>query len=312
MKIVLAVDASKGSEAVIEEVAVRRWPDGTRFEVLTVADTAHLPSSQTIIDEVTRMARNVALRATERLTTAGLSAVAVVANGDPKTTILTNLTDGAADYVFVGAHATGFTGFMLGSVARALVQQSPCPVAIIRPSKYRTDDAPGKRILLATDGSESSEHAARSIAERPWSDGTEVRVMSCVELNTTLAQAFEPPFMASEVMQQARENAMLRAQNAIGIARNIVAGANLATSDTVSVLIDKPSQLILQEAERWGADLIVVGSHGRRGWNKFWLGSVSEAVATHALCPVEVIRPRTTKPLLEPRKFAEEQGEWQG
>jgi len=186
-------------------------------------------------------------------------------------------------------------------------------VAVIRPNGFRKDDQPGKRILLATDGSEGAESAAHSIAERPWADGTEVRIMSCVELSTTLAQAFEPPFLASEVMQQARENAMLRAQNAIGIVRNVIASANLATSDTVSVLVEKPAQVILQEAERWGADLIVVGSHGRRGWNRFWLGSVSEAVATHAKCSVEVVRPRTTTPLLEPRTITDEHSEdWIG
>jgi nucleotide-binding universal stress UspA family protein len=46
----------------------------------------------------------------------------------------------------------------------------------------------------------------------------------------------------------------------------------------------------LSEAAEWEADLIVVGSHGRRGVNRFLLGSVSEAVALHANCSVEIIR----------------------
>jgi nucleotide-binding universal stress UspA family protein len=51
---------------------------------------------------------------------------------------------------------------------------------------------------------------------------------------------------------------------------------------------------ILDEVEKWGADLIVLGSHGYRGWRRFLLGSVSHAVATHARCSVEIVRRRFT------------------
>src|SRR5262249_34217112 len=50
--------------------------------------------------------------------------------------------------------------------------------------------------------------------------------------------------------------------------------------------------VILDEAEKWGADLIVLGSHGYKGWRRFLLGSVSHAVATHARCSVEIVRRR--------------------
>jgi nucleotide-binding universal stress UspA family protein len=50
--------------------------------------------------------------------------------------------------------------------------------------------------------------------------------------------------------------------------------------------------MIFQEAAEWGADLIVAGSHGRRGASRFLLGSVSEPVAFHAKCSVEIIRPK--------------------
>ena len=59
-----------------------------------------------------------------------------------------------------------------------------------------------------------------------------------------------------------------------------------------SVLVDEgdPREVILDYAERWPADLIVVGSHGRKGMNRFLMGSVSEAVARYARCSVEVVR----------------------
>jgi nucleotide-binding universal stress UspA family protein len=54
--------------------------------------------------------------------------------------------------------------------------------------------------------------------------------------------------------------------------------------------VGSPKEAILDEAERWGADLIVVGSHGYGAIQRLFLGSVSLAVATNALCSVEIVR----------------------
>jgi len=51
-----------------------------------------------------------------------------------------------------------------------------------------------------------------------------------------------------------------------------------------------PSHEIVEEAKSWGADLIVVGSHGRTGMQRLLLGSVAEQVVRHAPCSVEVVR----------------------
>jgi nucleotide-binding universal stress UspA family protein len=49
-------------------------------------------------------------------------------------------------------------------------------------------------------------------------------------------------------------------------------------------------RVILDEAERWGANLIVLGSHGYSGFKRLLLGSVSQAIASHAKCSVEIVR----------------------
>ena len=51
-----------------------------------------------------------------------------------------------------------------------------------------------------------------------------------------------------------------------------------------------PKQVIVEQAEQWGADLIVVGCHGFGPVKRFLLGSVSQAVAVHAPCSVEIVR----------------------
>ena len=63
---------------------------------------------------------------------------------------------------------------------------------------------------------------------------------------------------------------------------------------TTKVLSGSPKGVILEEAEAFGADLIVVGSHGHGMLERFLLGSVSQAVALHAKCSVEIVRsPKT-------------------
>jgi nucleotide-binding universal stress UspA family protein len=147
------------------------------------------------------------------------------------------------------------------------------------------------KILLAVDGSEGSKHATEYIAERPWQEGTEVRVLSVVELALSgLQAAFEIPGLDAARLESQRAAAMQRSQKAIADAREVLETAGLKTSESISVLVSSPKQVILEEASTWGADLIVLGSHGHGGAVRFFLGGTSEAVARHAECSVEIIR----------------------
>lgn len=66
---------------------------------------------------------------------------------------------------------------------------------------------------------------------------------------------------------------------------------------TTEVIFGSAKNVILADAEAFGADLIVVGSHGRGMLERFLLGSVSQAVALHAACSVEIVRrpPQTSE-----------------
>lgn len=57
----------------------------------------------------------------------------------------------------------------------------------------------------------------------------------------------------------------------------------------------KPEDMIVEAAKEWGAELIVVGTHGYTGWNRFTLGSVAEHVIRNAHCPVLTIKAKASK-----------------
>ena len=300
MKVLLAIDSSVLSEAVVSEVERRPWPPETNVCVLTVIDLLALTSAvgylEPFIKSENEAARALVHSVAERLAGRGLQTTASAVEGYPGTSIVEEATKWGADFVFVGSHGhSGFVRFLLGSIAKAVVQNVPCSVEIVRLSGHEKDppehDKAAERsnvlrILLATDGSDYSGAAARSIAARPWPSGSEVRIVSVVE---QIVAAADPS--AGAVSERIREDNTKASTEAVNAAEEIIAGAGLKTE--TAVLKGSPKRRIVEESKAWGADLIVVGSHGRRGLTRYLLGSVSEAVAMHAHCSVEVIRDRT-------------------
>lgn len=255
---------------------------------MNVLETAGI-SDEAAIEELTKRTEALVKGASERLRAAGMAAEPSIVRDDPKDAIVECAKQMGAEFIFVGSHEkSGLARILLGSVAKTVVRNAACSVEVVR---LAPPPGRGMKILLGTDGSECSALAVQSIAQRPWPAGTEVRILSVVELAlTTMQAAFEPPFADVATMEALRETAMKHAQNAIAEAGQALTAANLNTSEEISVLVDPVKQIILDEAAQWGADLIVVGSHGRRGVDRMLMGSVSEGVAMHAPCSVEVIR----------------------
>ena len=301
MKVLLAVDSSALSEAVISEVERRPWPSGSVVCVLTVIDLMALTSTvgylEPFIKSENEAAKALVDSVAERLGRRGLQTTALAVEGYPGSSIVEEAEKWGADLVFVGSHGHGgFVRFLLGSIAKAVVQNAHCSVEIVRHPRHDKDHpdhgkAPeppsGMKILLATDGSEYSVSAARSIAARPWPAGSEVRIVSVVE---QIVPAADPWYAAGAVAERVRADNKIHSEAAVAAAEEIIAGAGLNAQ--TAVLEGSPKKRIVEESNEWGAHLVVVGSLGRRGLTRYLLGSVSEAVAMHAHCSVEVIRDR--------------------
>jgi nucleotide-binding universal stress UspA family protein len=144
------------------------------------------------------------------------------------------------------------------------------------------------KILIAVDGSECSDVAVEEVAKRPWPADSVVRIISVAETLPLEALSL-PPRYREDIERAARHRAETIVERAISRLRDSDVRI-LPISSTV--LIDSPKDAIVEEAERWGADLIVVGSHGYRGTERALLGSVSHAVAMQAKCSVEIARRR--------------------
>jgi nucleotide-binding universal stress UspA family protein len=145
------------------------------------------------------------------------------------------------------------------------------------------------KILLATDGSTCSEAAVNEVTRRPWPAGSEVRVFSVVELPfVPTPETWSLPESYYSGLEKARRDQARAA--VVKAMEQIRAGQSAPHEISASVVDGRAEEAILDEATAWGADLIVVGSHGLSGWRRFVLGSVSQAVAAHAPCSVEIVR----------------------
>jgi len=150
------------------------------------------------------------------------------------------------------------------------------------------------KILLAVDGSECSEAAVTSVISLFRPDHVEVRVLHGVEWLKELPDAFrfgEGPTYADDISER-RRRSFKEAEQLV----TSVAGRLRATGFTTSVATPDADarRAIVDAATEWPADLIVIGSHGRTGLDRFLLGSVAESVMRHAPCSVEIVRkPRT-------------------
>lgn len=297
MKVVIAIDTSPASQRVLTEAICRPWPAETCFSVVNAVDVyryAHLPA---IIADATREAEELVKRAGEGLTRAGRCASGKVITGVPRHAISAYAEEWGADLILVGSHGHSAVGrFLIGSVAQGILRKAPCSVEIVR---IGPDAAPSSshalKVLVATDGSEFSLEAARSITGRPWPVGSIFQVLSAEEMvfvDTPMAasspSAYYPPSLLDELLTAARA----RASSAVEATKKILTQAGLHAVACDPAAPGDPRTTILDAAKAWPADLIVLGSHGRSGLDRLLMGSVSEAVAVHANCSVEVIRAR--------------------
>ena len=144
-----------------------------------------------------------------------------------------------------------------------------------------------KRVLVAVDGSATSDlalhEALRLAKEEPQG---ELRILHAVDAVTT---NIETPYAWDEHRDALRKTgqAVLDAAQARARKAGVEAECRLAEVEKYG---ERAVDAIVDEAKRWRADLIVIGTHGRRGVSRMLLGSVAEGVVRLAPAPVLLIR----------------------
>ncbi len=145
------------------------------------------------------------------------------------------------------------------------------------------------RILIAYDGSAPSESAVNEVLKRPWPAGSQVRLVSVVEMEHFTAPPSGVEFygpLAERIRVSLRESSYNRIQRIMDRFRS-----RPDLEPSYELRDGGVKHALLEAIREWEADLVVLGSSGTSGLGRMFLGSVCHALVTHAPCNIEIIKP---------------------
>lgn len=262
-RILLATDGSEAARFATQAAMELAKPcDSTVFAIcvaeIPVFAAEFIETLPQVVEKLENRAKKALSEVKEIADKLGVKCELITYTGsEPFKYIIDEAIKNSVDLIVIGKK-----GIVLGSVGKKVVGNSPCKVLVVPLGATLSFE----RILLATDGSVYSKVAtseAIGIAKR---FGSEVKIVSVAKRDSDLAY-FE------EVAKEAK----IAAQNEGLVAETIVAKG-------------EPFEQIADLANKYMVGLIVMGTYGRTGIEKFLLGSVTERVISSVARPVLVVK----------------------
>ena len=292
-RILCPVDFSDDSRHAIDHaVVIARWY-GASITALHVYDPLFLPVPGVVTmagaslpgeDEITRI-RQLATAWFRPAVDAGIAVDVRIELGPASPQILACAGSLAADLIVLGTHgATGFDHLVLGSVTEKVLRKATCPVLTVPPRASAKSTLPFKRLLCPVDFSDSSIASlqmAFSLAEEGDAELTILHVVDWPFDDDGMAVRSVNP----SVYQHERELAMIARLETL-----VPDSVRVWCRPTTRLGHGKPYREILGVAAEDGADLIVMGVHGRNALDLMLFGSTTNQVVRRATCPVLSVR----------------------
>lgn len=293
MKILIAYDGSRDADAALLDLQRAGLPRHVTAHVLSVqAEWLPAPASYGGVEtgftkyvqqgeqEALALARQA--RATVKATFPEWEVHAEAATGSPGRLITQRAQEFNVDLIVVGAQGHSTLGrIFLGSVSQKVLHTAHRSVRIAR---GRLEEPKTTiRLLVGIDGSPGSAAAIKAIVQRHWPAHCEARIVNGFPILPSLGNEMTAATWAEWIAEEkARIDAVI--EKASGSLRGVGLTVSVNKSE------EDARQLLLNEAERWGADCIFVGAQGLGAFERLLLGSVSSFVATHAHCSVEIVQ----------------------
>ncbi len=213
---------------------------------------------------------------TTMLPSEGVTITRVCEFAKPASLILDKARETGADLIVMGARGRGRVGeLMLGSVSHRVALHADCSTLIVK-----DHSGPLKRVVVAVEGHEDGARLKSWLLAHPFKSAVDLTIVSVVRpIPATDPFSLFP-------LQDWTDVAMRAAEDLV----KSLAAAVMDHQYTVGTLamVGDPTDILTERAK--SADLLVIGSHGRKGLERFLLGSISHALLHHVPCPVLIVR----------------------
>ncbi|WP_233837765.1 universal stress protein [Paraburkholderia sp. ZP32-5] len=301
-KILLAVDQSVASQhavayashivaagGIIRLVSIVENP-----RTLVPAGSLVRSALQAARDELLRDAHEALARAADVLAGHGIQvekeAIDLAARGGDVVHALIDAADAwQPDLIVTGAHQHhGLLRWVEGAVSAPLARLSPCPILIVPATGNADAYALPRHILFAVDGSDQATQALR-YGVRFSTPDTSLRAIYVVDRAVRLSD-----LVPIDVLEDAFVDEGTRALAAAGPLLRVASGRSNVELVRTERTGDDVAHAIVREAASWQANMIVMGTHGRRGMVRWMLGSVAERVAHITPVPLLLVHGRHT------------------
>ncbi|MEF8814739.1 MAG: universal stress protein [Halovenus sp.] len=278
-RILFPTDGSEAASTVFDHVLDVAENHDATLHILNVADTTRDSVTRIqgrVIDVLEREGEQIVEEAAERAGNRGVSVVTDVRQGDVPETITAYAAECDIDLVAMSTQGrTGLDRLLLGSTAEGVLRQTTVPVLTLRP-----DDPVGypyRNVLVPTDGSTCASAALDPAVAVAKVTGATLHVLSVVDLTSMGTDIYSGP-----QLDALEENA----QTVVTEAGTVAEDASLDSVVEAVEIGPSITREIRSYVDEHDIDLLVMGTHGRTGFERYLLGSVAEKTVRSAPVPV--------------------------
>ena len=286
-RLLLATDCSKEAARAQEVAVFLAKACRAGLDILSVLEAPpgmdpDYQVNQVYLEQLRKEAGKVVDRVVGEAGGCGVETKVEILRGIPAQQINETALALKSDLVVMGTRGrTGLAHVLLGSTAEGVVRGAPCPVLTVRSVAPGHPPVRVTRILMPVDFSDCSLEAMEYAVQAAKEFAASVTILHVIEpasygLDFTLSHAGDAKRTTEALDKRLGEFTALFKGQGLTAQHQLRSGAPGAEIPEVARVVD--------------ADLIVMGTHGRRGFSHLVSGSVAEAVLRHAPCPVLTVK----------------------
>lgn len=313
VKVLVCLADLNNCASTIETIKSMPWAAATQirlFLVLTIESGLPLgsllmgPGKQHHGLEISQKERQLRLMATQLQEALPHCAIDIeVWHGDAKAAIIQAAEEWPANLIVLTKRPRkALERLIMGDCCKNVATHAHCPVLILKPLEHELPDTAShgfQNVLVAVDQSIYSRATLYWLCNMAWSATTRFKlIMAVEEVGELHPDDFTPSVTGMSPQMELNVAARLEIED---LSKPLISRFG-AQAITTQIADGDAKEIVLDTAIAWGADLVVVGSHGRTSLSKLVLGSVSENIAATAPCAVAILRELISEEYLEKLK----------